>query len=92
MSRVAITDLHFVEAVSCEPVLMGGGRRITPRVSTAAATASDTLLITHASVEGNLLSGFKTKRFARGSAAAAAAAAVSIGGTASAEAYASADG
>jgi len=82
MTHLAITDLNFLERLSPSTAIVGG--RITPRISTASATGSDTRLTTSASVGGDLTTGFRLNLVARGSAAAAQASAVSIGGTATA--------
>jgi hypothetical protein len=90
MTRLNIVDINFFETVLQEESGIIGGR-ITPRVSTAAATATDTFLERRAIRSGDLASGFDLKLFGRGSAASAAASSASIGGTASASAYANAN-
>lgn len=91
MSHMAIADLNFVESAFPTAESITGGRgRVTPKVSTAVATDTDTRATTYASIEGDYLSGFSLNVYARGSAAAASASAASIGGQAYAEAYADA--
>lgn len=93
MSPLKVTDLDFCQPVGLQKSGVTGGRRIpriTPRVSTAAATASDTTLTAMVVVEGDLANGFSISRVARGSAASAAASATSLGGQASAFAFADA--
>lgn len=91
MSQMAIADLNFFEsALPTVNNIMGGRARITPKVTTAVATDTDTRATTYASIQGDYLSGFSLNIFARGSAAAASASAVSIGGQAYAEAHADA--
>lgn len=86
MTHFAITDLNFLESLSPMTSIVGSGR-ITPRISTAAATGADTRLTTSASVSGDLKTGFKLNVYATGSAAAAQASAASIGGTATASVF-----
>ncbi|MBW4647670.1 MAG: hypothetical protein KME06_03080 [Kastovskya adunca ATA6-11-RM4] len=90
MTQLKIADINFCETVLQEEGGITGGR-ITPRVFTAAATASDTFLDARANRSGDLASGFTLNLFGRGSAASAAASAVSLGGQASANAYANAN-
>ncbi|MBE7384737.1 MAG: hypothetical protein F6J95_025400 [Leptolyngbya sp. SIO1E4] len=93
MSQLKVTDLDFYQCECLPEASISGGRmtrRITPRVSTAAATALDTSITANADVSGDLVNGFRINRIARGSAASAAASATSIGGQASAFAFADA--
>jgi hypothetical protein len=95
MGQLRILNLNCFEICDRNNGYLTGGYRITPsiatpRISTAAATDSDTKLTTFAGREGNLIEGFRTNIYARGSAASAASAAVSINGQAYAEAYANA--
>jgi hypothetical protein len=91
MHGLIINDLTFLDRAS-SPKIFGARatRRITPTVSTAAATGADTRATTFASIDGDLLTGFRFNVRARGSAASAQASAVSIGGTATANVIVSA--
>lgn len=95
MGQLRILNLNCFEICDRDHNHLTGGYRITPsietpRISTAVATGSDTRLTTFASREGNLIEGFRSNIYARGSAASAASSAASINGQAYAEVYVSA--